>query len=32
MKNLILLSYIKNAKAYPLKLEILAWKNGSSYK
>ncbi len=24
MKNLILLSYIKNAKAYPLKLEVLA--------
>ena len=26
MKKLILLSYIKNAKAYPLKLEILALK------
>ena len=26
MKNLILLSYIKIAKAYPLKLEILALK------
>ena len=24
MKNLILLSYIKNAKDYPLKLEVLA--------
>ena len=26
MKNLILLSYVKNAKVYPLKLEILALK------